>query len=106
MFIQSCNLTCFCVKYIKFFFFNFKNFEFCIHIFDISKHTPAVTAKPLFLICTISRNYPVIEPNASSDHNNNYRGCWIMIIVGLCAQCVCWPTRERDSLKITSVHQR
>jgi len=83
-------------------------------MFDISEHAPAVTAaQPLFRIRTISRNCPVIEPNASSGHNNNYRSCWIMIIVGLCAQCVWWPTRaggererERDSLKITSVHQR
>lgn len=75
-------------------------------MFGISEHAPAVTAEPLFRIRTISRNCPVIEPNASSDHNNNYRSCWIMIIVGLCAQCVWWPTGKRDSLKITSVHQR
>jgi len=98
----------FCVKCIISFFRNFKNLELsCINMFGISEHAPAVTAEPLFSIRTISRNCPVIEPNASSDHNNNYRSCWIMIIVGLCAQCVIWwLTGERDSLKITSVHQR
>lgn len=46
---------------------------------------------------TISRNCPVIEPNAGSDHNNNYRSCWLMIIVGLCAQCVWRPTGEKET---------